>query len=114
MQNQVVTEELLKAMTEKIVQEVNPRKVVLFGSHAKGTARPDSDLDFLVIEDGPFDAQRSRRAAMARLWMLFPEVRVPIDFLVYSPEEVAKWEGSRNHVIHHAMNDGRVLYESSQ
>ncbi len=111
MQNQPVTEELLREMTAKIVREVNPRKVVLFGSHARGTARPDSDLDFLVIEDGPFNAQRSRRAEMARLWMLFPDVRVPIDFLVYSSEEVAKWEASKNHVIHHAISDGRVLYE---
>jgi predicted nucleotidyltransferase len=111
MQNQPVTEELLKEITEKIVREVNPRKIVLFGSHARGNARPDSDLDFLVIEDGPFNVHRSRRAEMSRLWMLFPDVRVPIDFLVYSSEEVAKWETSKNHVIHHAMNDGRVLYE---
>ncbi len=111
MQNQPVTEELLKEMTEKIVKEVNPRKVVLFGSFAKGTARPDSDLDFLIIEDDPFNAQRSRRAEMARLWMLFPDVRIPIDFLVYSTEEIAKLATSQNHVVHHAMSDGRVLYE---
>ena len=111
MQNQPVTEELLKEMTEKIVKEVNPRKVVLFGSFAKETARPDSDLDFLIIEDDPFNAQRSRRAEMARLWMLFPDVRIPIDFLVYSTEEIAKLATSQNHVVHHAMSNGRVLYE---
>ena len=49
-------------MTEKIVREINPRKVVLFGPHARGTARPVSDLDFLIIENGPFNAQRRRRA----------------------------------------------------
>jgi predicted nucleotidyltransferase len=111
MQNQPVTEELLKEMTEKIVREVNPRKVVLFGSYAHGTPRPDSDLDFLIVEDGPFNAQRSRRAEMTRLWMLFPDLRIPIDFLVYSSEEVANWQDSKNHVIHHAMIDGRILYE---
>ena len=107
MQNQPVTEELLKEMTEKIVREVNPRKVVLFGSYARGTARPDSDLDFLIVEDGAFNAQRSRRAEMTR----FPDLRIPIDFLVYSSEEVANWQDSKNHVIHHAMNDGRILNE---
>ena len=111
MQNQPVTEELLKEMTEKSVKEVSPRKIVLFGSYARGNARPDSDLDFLVIEDGPFNIHRSRRAEMARLWMLFPDVRISIDFLVYSSEEVAQWKTSKSHVIHHALNDGRVLYE---
>ncbi|HIJ97432.1 MAG TPA: nucleotidyltransferase domain-containing protein [Desulfuromonadales bacterium] len=111
MQNQPVTEELLKEMTAKIVREVNPRKIILFGSHARGTAHADSDLDFLIVEDGPFNAQHSRRGEMARLWMLFPDVRVPIDFLVYSAEEVSKLATSKNHVIHHAMSDGRVLYE---
>ena len=111
MHNESVTEELLKEMTEKIVREVSPRKVVLFGSYARGTARPDSDLDFLVIEDGAFNAQRSRRAEMTRLWMLFPDLRIPLDFLVYSSEEVAMWQDSRNHIVHHALHDGRILYE---
>jgi hypothetical protein len=31
--------------------------------------------------------------------------------LVYSPEEVVKWEHSVNHVVHHAMTEGRILYE---
>lgn len=108
---QHVTEELLQEMTEKIVREVNPHKVVLFGSHARGTARPDSDLDFLVVEEGPFNAQRSRRAEMTRLWKLLGDYFIAKDFLVYSPEEVAKWENVQTHVIHHAMKEGRVLYE---
>ena len=106
-----ITDELLKEMTNLIVHEVNPRKVVLFGSHARGTARPDSDLDFLVIEDGPFNAQRSRRAEMARLWRLLGEYFIAKDFLVYSPEEVAKFEGLETHVVHHALKEGKVLYE---
>jgi predicted nucleotidyltransferase len=51
MQPQPITKELLQEITEKIVREINPRKVVLSGSHARGTARHDSDLDFLNIEE---------------------------------------------------------------
>jgi predicted nucleotidyltransferase len=51
MHNQPITEKLLQEITEKIVREINPRKVVQFGSHARGTARPDSSLDFLIIEE---------------------------------------------------------------
>ncbi len=106
-----VTEQLIQQMTDTIVQEVKPRKVILFGSHARGTARSDSDLDFLIVEDGPFNAQRSRRKEMARLWRLFMNCRIPLDFLVYTPEEIEERQYARNHVIAYALKDGKVLYE---
>lgn len=106
-----VTEELLKEMTDIIVNKVNPRSVILFGSHARGEAGPESDLDFLVIEDGPFGPQRSRRAEMVKLWDILGDYRIAKDFLVFTPEEVEKWKTARNHVIAHALREGRVLYE---
>jgi len=36
-------------MTERIVQRFHPVRVILFGSHARGDARPDSDVDLLVM-----------------------------------------------------------------
>ena len=107
-----VTDELLNEITDIIVREVSPRKVILFGSHARGDARADSDLDFLVVEDGPFNAQRSRRAEMTRIWKVLFDYPIPMDFLVYTPEEIEKWRTSKNHVIAHALKDGKVLYES--
>jgi predicted nucleotidyltransferase len=56
-----ITEKLLQELTDILVREAKPRKIILFGSQARGTARADSDLDFLIVKDGPFDAQRSRR-----------------------------------------------------
>ena len=106
-----ITDDVLYEMTDIIVRDVHPRKVVLFGSHARGTAHPDSDLDFLVVEDGPFNAERSRRAEMTRLWKLLGNYFIAKDFLVYSPEEVAKWEGVKTHVVCHALKEGKVLYE---
>jgi predicted nucleotidyltransferase len=107
-----VTDELLKEMTDTIVREVNPRQIILFGSYARGDARPDSDLDFLVVEDGPFDAQRSRRAAMTRLCDIMFDYYIPIDFLIFTPEEMEKWKDAKNHVVAHALSEGRILYES--
>lgn len=106
-----VTDQLIREMAGTIVREVNPRMVILFGSHARGDARPGSDLDFLVIEDGPFGPGRTREDAMARLWEVLFDCPVPLDFLVYSPEEVEKWKNAPNHVVAHALRDGRVLYE---
>lgn len=106
-----VTTELLKDMTNTIVQGVNPRSIILFGSYARGTARPDSDLDFLVVEDGPFDALKPRESAMLKLWEVCFDYNIPLDFLVYSPEEIEQWKDVRTHVISHALKDGKVLYE---
>ncbi len=33
------------------------------------------------------------------------------DFLLFSPEEVARWRNSMNHVVFHALQEGKVLYE---
>lgn len=111
MQNQSVTEQLFKEMTATIECEIKPRKIILFGSHARGTARHDSDLDFLIIEDDSFTAKRSRRLEMAQLLMLFPNLSIPIVFLVYSSEEVSKYGSSKNHLVSHILREGRTLYE---
>lgn len=108
-----VTEKLIQEMAELIVREVKPRKIILFGSHARGTSRAGSDLDFIVVEDGPFDAQRSRRAEMTRLGNIMFDYLIPIDFLVFTPQEIDKWKDVNNHVISHALREGRTLYESN-
>jgi len=106
-----VTEDMLKEITKKIVDAVNPVSIILFGSHARGNAGPGSDLDFLVVEEQPFGPGRSRRKEMSMLWRLLGEFRIPKDILVYSVEEINKWKTAKNHLIAHAIREGRVLYE---
>ncbi|HIJ95454.1 MAG TPA: nucleotidyltransferase domain-containing protein [Desulfuromonadales bacterium] len=107
-----ITEKLLQEMTDLLVREANPRKIILFGSHAHGTARADSDLDFLIVEEGPFNAQRSRRAEMTRMRSILGDYFIPMDFLVFTPQEIEEWKDVRNHVVSHALREGRTLYES--
>jgi len=102
---------LLKDISEKIVAAVHPRMIILFGSHVRGTARPDSDLDFIVVEDSPFGPERSRRVETVKLWRLLRDVRVPKDFLVFTPEEIEKWRDAPNHVVSYTLREGRVMYE---
>ncbi|MCX7792280.1 MAG: nucleotidyltransferase domain-containing protein [Chloroflexaceae bacterium] len=74
-----MTDELLREIVERIRATGNPLKIVLFGSHARGDARPDSDFDILVIEES--DLPRYRRAPryLRALVGLFPakDVRAP-------------------------------------
>ena len=105
-----VSEETLQAMVQAIVDEVDPERIMLFGSRARDDARPDSDVDLLVIEHEPFSKVRSRRKEAARIWRALAGFAAPKDVLVYSEEEVARWRKSINHVLARAMREGKVLY----
>lgn len=106
-----VTEDLLELMVRRIVSEVDPVKIILFGSRARGDAKPDSDVDVVVIESGGFADGRSRIKEAARLFHVLADVRVCKDIVVYSEEDVEYWKDSLNYVLARALREGRVLYE---
>lgn len=101
---------LLDRMIRTLVAEADPEQVVLFGSRARGDARPDSDVDLLIVESEPFGPGRSRHAETLRLARALPETPVDRDLLVYSRDEIERWRGSLNHVTARALREGRVLY----
>jgi len=106
-----VIRETLTEMTNAIVDAVHPEQVILFGSRARGEAHATSDIDLIVIESEPFSASRSRRKEMARVCRALARYSIPIDILLYSREELARWKNSPTHVIGQALKDGQVLYD---
>jgi predicted nucleotidyltransferase len=108
-----VTEEVIQEIVRRFVSVADPRQIVLFGSWARGDARADSDVDMLVIEDGPFSPENSRRDAAVRLDRALRGLTVPVDILVFTPDEVEKWSRSVNHVVYDALHEGRLLYDRS-
>ena len=101
-----VTEQLLDEVVRRVRQAGSPHKIVLFGSRGRGDARPDSDLDLLILEDSELPRyQRSPRYYHV-LTGLFPSK----DIVVYTPEEVQEWSGVPNAFVTVALREGRVLY----
>jgi len=103
--------EVLARLTARLVECAKPRRVILFGSYARGTAQAGSDIDVLVVEDGPFGAQRPRCAGLQRLRSAVADVRVPKDIILCSSAEYEEWRSAVNHVIARAEHEGIVLYE---
>ncbi len=102
-----VTPELLQEITDKIVANFDPEKVILFGSHAWGTPRWDSDLDlFVVMRTNLRPAHR--RAAVARACR--PKF-LPMDVIVRTPEELSERLKDGDPFVEEIMRRGRVLYE---
>ncbi|MBF0338925.1 MAG: nucleotidyltransferase domain-containing protein [Nitrospirae bacterium] len=106
-----VTEEVLMEIVRSIVETVHPLKIILFGSHARGQAKPDSDLDFLVVEQEPFGPDRSRAKRIGNIYRGLPPYLIPIDVVLYSKDEFDKWKDGINHVIARAYREGKVVYE---
>jgi len=100
---------VVQEMVQRILKAGNPQKVVLFGSRARGDARPDSDYDLLVIESS--SQPRYKRAAKYR--RVLTGVCPAKDIIVWTPEEVAEWRNVPNAFITTALNEGVVLYERS-
>jgi len=103
-----VDDSLLAELVARMVAVGKPKKIVLFGSRARGDAGPNSDIDLLVIEESGFP--RYKRSAKYRKSVvgIFPSK----DIVVWTPEEVDEWRSVPNAFISRALREGRVLYEA--
>lgn len=81
-------------------------QIVLFGSRARGDANADSDYDFLVIE--PTVANRA--AEMVRLRRALRPLRMAVDVLVYSRDEVNRWGQQPGTALYWALKEGRIVH----
>ena len=102
---------LLRRMVEVIVREANPERIILFGSRAQGDARPDSDVDLLIVESEPFSPRRRRFQEINRLYCALRDLPVSKDLLLYSRADFDKWRTSLNHVVGRACREGKLLHE---
>jgi len=106
-----VDDALLQRMTAALVEAADPEQVILFGSHARGEAGPESDVDLIVVEAEPFGPDRDVHLEEARLRRALPGFDVSVDILVFSRDDVDYWRDSLNHVLARALREGKVLYE---
>ncbi|MEE9293716.1 MAG: nucleotidyltransferase domain-containing protein [Phycisphaerae bacterium] len=97
----------IEEIVQKIAEAFRPRRIVMFGSRARGDTRPDSDLDLMVeMESDDPPVQRARAISA-----LFGLHRWAMDLIVYTPQEVGEQRQYRNSLIRVIESEGKVLYE---
>ena len=92
---------------KRIGEQFGAEKVILFGSHAEGTATEDSDVDLLVVAETSLPP-RKRYGAVRRL---VANVPASFDIVVKTPDEYARQRSVVNDIVYFADKYGRVLYE---
>ena len=96
----------IDSITAQLIEKYQPEKIILFGSAARGDATPGSDVDLLIIKRDIPHYSADRIMELSRLI----ERDVPVDFLVYRPEEFEKRLKMGDPFIELVMKEGRVLY----
>ena len=95
----------IRAIGRRIAREFRPQRIILFGSHARGTAGADSDVDLLVIASFQGSGFRQSLKILNRL-----DIRLPVDLIAYRPEDVQRRYIEGDPLIRDALDHGKVLY----
>lgn len=99
--------ELIADMTDRIARDFHPLRIILFGSHARGNATADSDVDLLVILP---EAPNKRQAAI-EIRRALRDLPISKDIIVTTPDEIARRGDLIGPVLRPALREGKVLYE---
>lgn len=94
-------------MVRRIVDGFGPEKIILFGSHARGTAGQDSDVDLLVV----MKVEGSKRSKAVEIYHVLAGMGLPKDVVVITPEELEEYRDVVGTIIRPALREGKVIYE---
>lgn len=104
-----VDEEFIRRVVARILSVASPAKIILFGSAAAGQMTADSDVDLLIVEEGPID----RRAEYVRIRQALRGMGRPFDILFITTD----WfEASKNvigGIAYPAHHHGKVIYDAA-
>lgn len=101
-----MSKEQAQDLVGRIVNTVHPRRVILFGSAARGDTNPQSDIDVLVVvEDGIH-----RRKTAQQIYRALLGFGLPVDVVVATIGDLEQYKDSPSLVYHHALREGKELY----
>jgi len=102
----MVSRNLIDQAGKRLAEVAGPEStVILFGSHARGGAGADSDVDFLVIEP----EVKNRLGEWERLRRVLRDFPMPVDIVVLDEERAERRAKVPGTMVHHALRDGQVV-----
>jgi predicted nucleotidyltransferase len=103
-----VDDEFLKEVVKRIVDTVNPLKIILFGSYAYGEPKRGSDIDILVVMRNDI---KSRREIASEIYGSLCGILIPKDIVVATLDDINNWKNVPHAFITKIVKKGKVIYE---
>jgi predicted nucleotidyltransferase len=101
-----LVEKLIRRMARRIARQFAPERIILFGSHGRGDAGPDSDVDLLIV----MPVAGSRREKAVEIGVALDDIRLPKDIIVTTPEDFEWRKQIAGTIERPAAREGKVLY----
>lgn len=106
-----ITPLLIEEIRDRIVEYLDPDKIILFGSTASGDMEESHDIDIYIIKQGVQDARKIER----EIDELFAGRFFALDIIVRTPEQVEQSLNSGNSfLLQEIIIKGRILYDKKQ
>jgi len=96
----------IDALVESIIKDYEPEMVLLFGSEARGDATEHSDIDIIIIKE-----TQKRYKDRVEVLLTATKPRIPVDLIVYTPQEFRDMVRIGNRFVEKALRDGVVIYD---
>ena len=109
----MITNKQIQEVTDIIVEEIQPEKVLLFGSYAKGDPHKNSDLDIIVIVNEKLE-KKKRIDSLVQMNMktALPDLLFPKDFKMYSVKEYFELKDNKYSFLYSVLQNAKTLYEA--
>jgi predicted nucleotidyltransferase len=104
----MITPEQIEEIKRRIVEDLKPQKIILFGSYATGRSTENSDLDLLIIKDSSLPSRVQNR----KVRKILSDLRIPVDVIVKTTKEFETYKDIIGTISYPADKFGKVLYEA--
>ena len=97
----------LRHLIDILIREVEPDRIILFGSHARGDNEEKSDYDICILKTGV----AHRRNLAKKIYRLLYDIDTPVDIIVETPENFDQLKNNRFLIYKEIAKHGQVIYE---
>ncbi len=104
-----INQALVNEVVKRVLGVAEARRIILFGSAAKGTMSKDSDIDLLVLEAAPADT----REESVRIRRAMRGLGHPFDIIVMTCERFEESKNVVGGIAYPANKYGKVIYEAA-